>query len=125
MNGMKKTLLHYANITWICIITTWFGGQLLYNSRNVISRIPLLEQDFDLLVGVVMVFFSVLKIISLRKQWRYIKKWSLIMILLCWICITWAYINSSLMNTSFIISIGMVGSNSIAYGNTFGRWLYR
>lgn len=109
MNGMKRNLLHYANITWICFITSWFGGQLIYNSKNVISRIPLLEKDFDLLIGIVMIVFSVLKIISLRKQWRYIQKWSLLMILMCWICITWAYINSALMNTSFIISIGMVG----------------
>lgn len=109
MNGMKKTLFHYANITWICVITTWFGAQLIYNSRNIISRTPLLAHNFDILIGIAMATFSIIKIISLKKHWQCTKKWSLIIILLCWICISWAYINSSLMNTSFIISIGMVG----------------
>ncbi|MGX7393973.1 hypothetical protein [Carnobacterium mobile] len=106
---MKNAIKYYAVTYWICFVTAWFGFLLIYNAENVIERLKLFEDSFDIYVGLCMIVLSITKVVSLLSRWQYVKKISLIGIALMWLLVTWFYLNSPTTNTSYVISIGMAG----------------
>ena len=106
---MKNRIKYYLVTYWICLITAWFGFQLIVNVSNLIERTKYFDNNFDAYVGTAMVILSLLKVISLTFNWKRMKKISFIGIAIMWVLITWFYFKSTTMNTSYVISIGMAG----------------
>ena len=108
LDSIKKhfpIIIHYGHAVVLSLGTIIFGVLLLINNQhNVIERVELFPQQTSLYFGTVMMFFGVLKLMTVFKPNNRVKKWSLIGITLLWLTITWAYLVNQTQNTGSVMA---------------------
>ena len=114
LDSIRKHLpivMYYGHAVVLSLGTTLFGLMLLINNpRNVIERVELFPHQTSLYFATVMMFWGVLKLMTVFKPNNRIKKWSLIAITLLWLIIAWAYLVNGTQNTGSVMAITLAAS---------------
>lgn len=114
LRNMKRhmpIIIHYGHSVVLSLGTVFFGLFLLINRRNnVIERVELFPEGVSEYFGVAMLLVGLIKLLSVFRPENRIKKWSLILITLLWLVVSWAYVVNRSQNTGFIMAATLAAS---------------
>lgn len=102
---MVSRFKYYFNPIIICMSSVLFGIMLISNRNVTMNGVDLFRKPQDSVVGLWMIFFGTIKIISLFVGPRKLKKWALIGVMVGWSVISWGYLKSPIQNFGYILTI--------------------
>ena len=111
MKRYMPIVIHYGHSVVLSLGTVFFGIFLLLNYRNnVIERVDIFPEGVSEYYGVTMMLAGLIKLLSVFRPDNKTKKWSLIIITLMWLVVSWAYVVNRSQNTGFVMAATLAAS---------------